>query len=47
MSWRGEFDDGGFEEFRGGVAGGSELGFQRVDQGHQFVHFRDDSALLG
>jgi len=26
---------------------GGELGFQRVHQGHQFVHFRHDPALFG
>ena len=28
----------------GGGAGGGELGFQRVHQGHQFVHFGHDSG---
>jgi len=43
----GEFGDSGGEEGGGGGAGGGELGFQRVHQGHQFVHFRHDPALFG
>jgi hypothetical protein len=31
----------------GNGAGGDELALQFVDQGHEFVHFGDDTALLG
>lgn len=42
-----EFGDEGGEEVGGGGAGGSKLRFQRVDQGHQLLHFRHDPALFG
>ena len=42
----GEFGDEGGKEIRGGGAGGGELGFQLVDQGHQLIHFGDDPALF-
>jgi len=44
--WVGEFGEGGGEEGGGGGAGCGELGFQRVHQGHQFVHLRHDPALF-
>ena len=34
-----EFGDEGGEEVRGGGAGGGELRFQLVHQGHQLIHF--------
>ena len=43
----GEFGDEGGEEVRCGGAGGGELGLQLVDQGHQLIHFGDDTALFG
>ncbi|MDB6151086.1 MAG: hypothetical protein JWQ44_2534 [Chthoniobacter sp.] len=43
----GEFGDEGGEEVRGGGAGGGELRFQRVHQGHQLPHFGHDPALFG
>jgi hypothetical protein len=43
----GEFGDEGGEEVRGGRAGGGELRFQRVDQGHQLLHFGHDALLFG
>ena len=43
----GEFGDEGGEEVRGGGAGGGELRFQRVHQGHQLLHFGHDSAWFG
>jgi hypothetical protein len=43
----GEFYDEGFEEVLGGGAGGGELHFQLVHQGHQLIHFGHDAALLG
>lgn len=39
--------DEGIEEVFGGVAGGGELRFQLVHQGHQLIHFGYDSALFG
>ena len=42
-----EFGDEGGEEVRGGGAGGGELRFQRVHQGHQLLHFGHDPALFG
>ena len=42
-----EFGDEGGEEFRGGGAGGGELRFQLVHQGHQLIHFGHDPALFG
>ena len=52
MAWRGllmdsEFGNEGFEEVRGGGAGGGELRFQLVHQGHQLIHFGHDPALFG
>ena len=44
---RGEFGDEGREEVGGGGAGGGELRFQRVHQGHQLIHFGHDPALFG
>ena len=43
----GEFGDEGGEEVRGGGAGGGELRFQRVHQGHKLLHFSHDPALFG
>ena len=43
----GEFGDEGFEEVRGGGAGGGELRFQLVHQGHQLIHFGHDPELFG
>lgn len=43
----GELGDEGVEEVRGGGAGGGELSFQRVHQGHQLVHLRHNPLLLG
>ena len=31
----------------GTFAGSSELRFQRIDEGHQLIHFGDDAALFG
>ena len=42
-----EFGDEGGEEVGGGGAGGGELRFQRVHQGHQLIHFGHDPALFG
>lgn len=42
-----QFCDGGGEKGGDAGAGGGERGFQLVHQGHQFVHFRHDSALFG
>lgn len=42
-----KFSHKGFEEVRGGVAGGGELRFHLVHQGHQLIHFGHDPALLG
>ena len=42
-----EFGNEGFEEVRGGGAGGGELRFQLVHQGHQLIHFGHDPALFG
>ena len=39
-------DEGGEELLTGG-AGGGELRFQLVHQGHQLIHFRHDPALFG
>jgi len=36
-----------FREPDDGDVGIGEAGFQRVHQGHQFVHFRHDPALFG
>jgi len=47
VSRGGEFGDQGGEEVLSGGAGGSELRFQRVHQGHQLLHFGHDPALLG
>ena len=41
-----EFGDEGGEEVRGGGAGGGELRFQRVHQGHQLLHFGHDPVLF-
>jgi len=41
-----DFGDEGGEEVRGGGAGGGELRFQRVHQGHQLLHFGHDPALF-
>lgn len=41
------FGDEGEEEVCGGDAGGGELRFQRVHQGHQLLHFGRDPALFG
>lgn len=43
----GQFRDEGGEEVRGGRAGGGELRFQLVHQGHQLIHFGHDPALFG
>jgi len=43
----GEFGDEGLEEVLGGGAGGGELRFQLVHQGHQLLHFGHDPALFG
>ena len=43
----GEFGDEGLEEVLGGGAGGGELRFQLVHQGHQLIHFGHDPALFG
>jgi len=43
----GEFGDEGGEEVRGGGAGGGELRFQGVHQGHQLLHFGHDPSLFG
>jgi len=42
-----EFGDEGFEEVRGGGAGGGELRFQLVYQGHQLIHFGPFVVALG
>jgi len=42
-----EFGDEGLEEVLGGGAGGGELRFQLVHQGHQLIHFGHDPALFG
>src|SRR5205814_3083643 len=42
-----EFGDERFEKLRGGGAGGGELRFQPVHQGHQLIHFGHDPALFG
>jgi hypothetical protein len=47
MLGSGEFGDEGGEEVRGGGAGGGELRFQRVHQGHQLLDFAHDPALFG
>ncbi len=43
----GEFIDDGGKDVGGGGAGGGELRFHRVDQGHQLLHLRHDPALFG
>ena len=35
------------EESRGSGAGGGELRFQQVREGHQLIHFGHDPALFG
>lgn len=42
-----EFGDEGREEVGGGGAGGGNLRFQGVHQGHHLLHFGKDPALLG
>ncbi len=42
----GQFPDQGGHEVVGNGAGGDELAFQFVDQGHEFVHLGDDAALF-
>ena len=43
----GEFGNEGGEEVCGGGAGGGQLRFQRVHQGHQLFHLRHNPLLLG
>jgi hypothetical protein len=43
----GEVGDDGVEQVCAGGAGGSELHFQLVDDGHQLIHFGHDPALFG
>jgi hypothetical protein len=47
MSLIGEFCHEGVEEIFGGGAGGGELRFQLVHQGHQLICFGHDPALFG
>lgn len=42
-----QFRDEGGEEFLPSGAGGGELLLQRVNQGHQLLHFGHDPALIG
>ncbi len=42
-----ELADEGGEQVRGGSAGGGELYFQLVYQGHQLIDFADDATLFG
>lgn len=43
----GEFGDDGVEEVGGGLVGGGLLGFERIDQSHQFFDFGHDAFLFG
>jgi hypothetical protein len=42
-----KFSYEGFKQVLSGGAGGGELGFQLVHQGHQLIHFGHDPALFG
>ena len=42
-----QFRDDGFHKGSASRAGGGELGFQLVHQGHQLIHFGHNPALFG